>query len=343
LRPHRATKSDSFLATVGLAMTRLVELHGIDPDSFMKQVGLNPETFRDPKARLPVRVVDAVFTRAAFLIPDPAFALRAAECWHPSNLGTVGYAWMSSGSLRTGLKRIERYTHILDSKAIDSCRDEPDGVRYVYDHDRGAAPIGPVLADFFLSIVLGMCRMNTGTALHPVSVTLRRSVPDDPSPWLNFFGSPVHFGASEDSFLLDRRTAEMPLPSANKELASTFDLILTQQLSALTQTDIRTRCKVLLLQQLTSGEPSEDALASQVQMSCRTLQRKLADSGLTYNRLLDEARYELALKYLEDPGRSITEITFLLGFSEQSAFTRAFKRWSGKAPSSYRAEQFSMH
>ena len=115
---------------------------------------------------------------------------------------------------------------------------------------------------------------------------------------------------------------------AIRTLPPRFDLILNEQFAALTKTDIQTRCKVLLLQQLTSGEPSEEELASQVQMSCRTLQRKLADSGLTYNRLLDETRYEMAQRYLNDPHRSVTEITFLLGFSEQSAFTRAFKRWS---------------
>lgn len=336
-------KSDSFIATMGLVVVRLVELHGIDPSGFMKQVGLHPDAFRDARARLPVRVVDVAFTQAAALMPDPAFALRAAECWHPSNLGAVGYAWLSSGSLRTGLKRIERYTRILDSKAIDRCRDEPGGLRYIYDHGRGDAPVGPVLADFILSIVMSMCRMNLGTPLHPVEVTLRRPEPGNPAPWRDFFGCDIRFGASEDSFLLDRSTVEKALPSSNQELAATFDLILNEQLAALTKTDLRTRCKVLLLQQLTSGEPSEAVLARQLQMSSRTLQRKLADIGLTYNRLLDETRHDLAVKYLDDPQRSVTEITFLLGFSEHSAFTRAFKRWSGKAPTSYRAQRLQAH
>jgi len=91
------------------------------------------------------------------------------------------------------------------------------------------------------------------------------------------------------------------------------------------------------LQQLTSGEPSEHDLASALGMSRRTLQRRLGDLGQTYKGVVDGTRYELALRYLDDPERSVTDITFLLGFSEQSAFTRAFKRWSGKAPTAYRA------
>ena len=77
-------------------------------------------------------------------------------------------------------------------------------------------------------------------------------------------------------------------------------------------------------------------LAESLGLSTRTLQRKLAALGLSYRGLLEKTRYELALRYLDDPRKSVTEITFLLGFSEQSAFTRAFKRWNGKAPSDYR-------
>ena len=108
------------------------------------------------------------------MIPDPAFALKAAECWHPSNLGPMGYAWLSSGSLRTALKRLDRYSRILGSQYRDRCVDDADGLRYVFDHRRGDAPIGPVLADFTLSMVMGMCRMNYGEALCPVVVNLRR-------------------------------------------------------------------------------------------------------------------------------------------------------------------------
>jgi AraC-like DNA-binding protein len=77
-------------------------------------------------------------------------------------------------------------------------------------------------------------------------------------------------------------------------------------------------------------------------MSPRTLQRKLADADLTYQRLVDETRRDLALRYIEEPGKSITEITFLLGFSGQSAFTRAFRRWTGKAPSEYRTRELGI-
>ena len=100
--------------------------------------------------------------------------------------------------------------------------------------------------------------------------------------------------------------------------------------------DIVSRCKAYLLRELTSGLPTAHQVASALGLSQRSLQRKLNELGLTYQNVLDETRHELARRYLDDPGKSVTEITFLLGFSEQSAFTRAFRRWSGMAPTSYR-------
>jgi len=329
-------KQESTLATIWLMLLRLVERHGIDPQHFMQELGVAPEILRDVQARLPSRLADLAFEKAMAQISDPAFALRAAQCWHPSNLGTMGYAWLSSRTLHTGLKRMERFARILGSRFAYHCVDEPAGLRFVYDHGRGDSPIGPTMTDFTLSILLDMCRTNFGSQLNASAVRLRRQEPADPQPWRDFFGCEIQFGAAEDSFLFDREIADRPLPSANIPLANTFDAILTEQLATVFDDDIVSRCKACLLPQLTSGLPSAHELASALGLSHRSLQRKLHALGLTYQSVLDETRHELARRYLDDPDKSVTEITFLLGFSEQSAFTRAFRRWSGMAPTTYR-------
>lgn len=328
---------ETFLATFGLIGLRLLELHGIDQQRFAQQAGIGSTDVPTPKTRMAIELADKAFERAAQLIPDPAFALRAAECWHPSHLGTLGYAWLSSGSLRTGLKRLVRYSRILGQKAVCRCDDLPDGLHFVFDHGRGDKPIGPVLTDYALSLFVGMCRENYGPSLTLEAVTLRRQPPADATPYTRCFGCPVTFGAKEDSFVLPLHIADWPLPTANHELVQTFDAILAEQLADLQDADLESRCRAYLLQELTSGEPSEEDLAKAMAMSRRTLQRKLGDLGLTYRSLLEKTRYHLAMRYLDDPMKSVTDITFLLGFSEQSAFTRAFKRWSGKAPSEYRS------
>jgi hypothetical protein len=246
----------SSLASLWLIVLRLVELHGIDPRQFRQEVGVPAETLRDVNARLPSRLVDIAFAKAAALIPDPAFALRAGECWHPSNLGTMGYAWLSSRTLHTGLKRLERFGCILGNRSTYRCVDTPAGVHFVLEHGRGDTPIGHAIADSTLSLLLGMCRTNYGGKLNAAALCLRRQEPADAQPWRRLFGCDVQFGALEDNLVLDRDTVDTPLPSANAPLANTFDRILTEQLANFFDDDIVSRCKTYLLCQLTSGVPS---------------------------------------------------------------------------------------
>ena len=327
---------ETFLATFGLIGLRLLEKYEIDPQRFAQQVGIATIEVPSAKARLPSGLLDRAFAKAADLIADPAFALRSAECWHPSHLGTLGYAWLSSGSLSKALNRMSRFNRILGQRKSSLCIDQPDGLRFIYDHGRGDTTVGHLMADFDLSLIISMCRMNVGGQLAPVSMTLRRPLPRNRTPYDAYFDCPIQFGAPQDGFLLARSIAERPLPTSNHELAITFDTILQKQLAELGVGDLVNRCKTYLLQELTSGEPSDAELATAMSMSSRTLQRKLAELGWSYRSLLMGVRYELALRYLDDPHRTVTDITFLLGFSEQSAFARAFKRWSGKSPTEYR-------
>jgi AraC-like DNA-binding protein len=118
-----------------------------------------------------------------------------------------------------------------------------------------------------------------------------------------------------------------------------FDRMLAGELARLDKSDVIARCRAAVLEDLPSGEASAEDTAKQLHMSPRTLQRKLAEAQTTYVQLVDDTRKDLALRYIEDPRRSITDITFSLGFSQPSAFTRAFRRWTGLAPSEYRAKR----
>ena len=329
-------KTKSTLATVWIVVLRLLELNGLDTQQLMAELGVTRETLRDVHARIPARLADLAFEKAMQRIPNPAFALRASECWHPSNLGTMGYAWLSCRTLHTGLKRMERYSRILGDDFSYSVWEDQDGVHFSHDHGRGDEPVGHAMTDFTLSVVFDMCRKNFGSELKAKGLQLRRPLPDNVAPWETFFGCAVQFGANKDCFLLDGDTANAALPSANAPMANTFDAILADQFSHFLKDDLISRCKALVLRELTSGPPSAAWVATELAMSQRSFQRRLSELGLTYQKLLDQTRHELAQRYLDDPSKSVTEITFLLGFSEQSAFTRAFKRWSGIAPTAYR-------
>jgi len=326
----------STLATVWLVVLRLMELNGLDAHQLMTDLGVLPQTLRDVQARIPARLADQAFEMAMQRLPDPAFALRASECWHPSNLGIMGYAWLSSRTLHTGLKRMERFSRIIGDDFSYQVLEDVDGLHFRHDHGRGDALVGHAMTDFTLSIIFDMCRKNFGHQLNAKRLYLRRPLPANPAPWESFFGCTVQFGATKDSFVLDATAANAPLPSANIPMANTFDAILTEQLSRFLQDDLINRCKSFVLRELTSGPPSAASVAAHLGLSQRSFQRRLSELGLAYQQLLDQTRHELARRYLDDPANSVTEITFLLGFSEQSAFTRAFESRTGISPSAYR-------
>lgn len=329
------------LATLGLIAQRVLEMHGLDATAMLARHGIDRALLDNPEARIPSRAWDALARDAAAAIPDPAFGLLAARCWHPSNLGALGYAWLTSSTLRTGLGRVVRYWRLLGEASSTRLEEAPVGLTFVLARQAQDPVSGAVTVDFVVSLLVDMCRMNAGSALRPLAVRLRRARPADHQVYRRFFGCTVYFDADEDSITIARRDVDRQLPTSNRHLAWTLDRILAEQLARLDQDDVVARCQAQLFDQLSSGEVSEDSMATRLHMSRRTLQRKLAEADLTYQKLVDDTRRDLALRHLENPRHSLSDITFLLGFSQQSAFTRAFKRWTGLSPAEYRARRNS--
>jgi AraC-like DNA-binding protein len=333
---------DTVLASMRPIFRRLLEMYGLDSVALARQAGIVIPEVLAPTDRIPLDKADALLEFVIPLIHDPAFGLQVARCWHPANLGVLGYAWLSSSTLRTGLRRLERYHRLIGERGTSEIEEVPQGIKVRFWANRGdpaKVPVAAVAVDMALALVLDMCRMNAGAALRPVAVSLRRKTPEFTSPYERFFGCPVQFGAAENTFLLSREDADSLLPSSNKQLATVFDKMLGEELARLDKSDVVTRCRVAVLECLTSGEVSEEDTAKQLHMSPRTLQRKLAEAKLTYQQLVDDTRKDLALRYIDDAKRSISDITFSLGFSQPSAFTRAFKRWTGATPTDYRASR----
>src|SRR5262245_40001131 len=325
---------------MGQMFRRLLEMHGLDAVGIAGQAGIDLVKIPTPAERIAINKVDAMLRVAIPLIRDPAFGLQAARCWHPANLGVLGHAWLSSGTLRTGLERLARYSRLLGERGETKIEKTRQGLKVRFRANRGdpaVVPVAAIFADMAMALMLDMCRMNAGAALRPIAASLRRPQPEQSEAYAGFFGCPVRFGAEEDAFVLSAPDADRPLPSSNKQLAAVFDRMLTEELARLDRSDVVARCRAEVLEHRESGEMTERDMAQRLYMSRRTLQRKLAEAETTYLQLVDDTRKDLALRYIEDLNRSITDIAFSLGFSQQSAFTRAFKRWTGVNPTEYRA------
>lgn len=327
----------SFLSTQIRILWRLLESHKIDYMSLCRQCGLDPALANDPRARYPVdRVVEA-WTNAAEMTGIPSIGLEAGRFYRATDFHALGYAFLASSTLRTALDRLVRYGAICS----------PLGVTVHVDEDEQSisicsppSPLDPqaslIMEDCRASLILAFCRAAAEEGLDPISVTLTHPEPKDTAPYYGFFRCPVTFGGSEFRLSFSIKDAGRPFSAANRDLARVNDSVLVGLLRTLHEKDLISKVKSAIVEELPSGEPAAETIAKLVFMSTRSLQQKLAEEGTSYSKLLRDVRFELAEKYIADDKYPITEISYLLGFSDTSVFSRAFKRWSGHPPGHFR-------
>lgn len=298
---------------------------------------MDPAIMDQPRGRYKVEQVVAAWIKAMELIEDPCFGLKIAEVWSPTDLHALGYAFLASSTLRTALTRLSRYVHVIDNVVGFDLDEEGENIRFTFTTEHAAFLPPPISEeDAMWAFVTSLCRASCGDKLDPVEVRFLHSEPSCKGDYYGFFRCPVRFDSEASAILFARSHVDRPLPAANRELARANDKILTDFLSKLRVDDLSTRVKTAIAKDLPSGSPSDDFIAKAVYMTPRTLQRRLAAEGTSYSKLLDAVRRELAEQYIADPSQSLSEISYLLGFSELSAFSRAFRRWTGTSPTAYR-------
>ena len=330
---------DTGLPTVGHIIWRWLESQGLDARRIFADHGLSEDDLQPQSRRVPSDTWERIFAAAQERTSDPCAGLNAAKCWHPSDLGALGYAWLASSTLRTGLQRMARYFSVVGQRLDLATRNTAQGLKISLQQKRPDPMLRAVATDFSMSVILDMCRTNFRVPLNPVEVTLRRPPPDCAGKYEEMYHCPVNYSDAEDGFTLAIADADRPLPTSNRQLAGVHDEILTQQLAALHRVDIVARCKTIILQNLTSGEISAEMIARELHMSPRTLTRRMESQGAQLQKLVDETRRELAERYFADPANSVSEVAFLLGFSQQSSLSRASNRWFGMPPQKYRSKR----
>jgi AraC-like DNA-binding protein len=326
----------TLLASAARILWRLLERDGIDPEQVFREVGLDPDHVRDPRARYADTKTRAAWQIAARLIDNPCFGLLAAEVWRPTDFHALGYAFLSSQTLQTAIERVVRYNTVVDSVIRFEATLGDNQLRLTYRIMDPAITEVSALQDGRLAVVFGLCREAYGDGFSPAEVSVTHRAPSCRADYYGLFRCPVHFDAPQPEIVLDRALVEAPLPAASRELAVANDAILADYLRTLQHSDIVSRVKTAMIEHLPSGAPSAETVAKDLFISARTLHRRLADAQTSFSETLEVVRRELAEKYIADPTRSLSEISFLLGFSEQPAFSRAFRRWTGQSPSAAR-------
>jgi AraC-like DNA-binding protein len=242
---------------------------------------------------------------------------------------------LASNSLRTALERLDRYHRVLSDEQFMHLDETEEGLTLtlVFAHKKRDIP---ERNDAELAVIMSVCRVNYMDDLAPVSVTLSHPKPSCYARFFEYFRSPVFFDAPHNSLTLSIDAVDRNLPGSNPQLAEINDRVVIEYLAKLDQDNITHKVKAIIIDQLPSGNVTDERVARLLHRSPRKLQRQLQSAGTTFNTILNQIRQDLALQYVGDQDTNMTEIAFLLGFSESSAFSRAFKRWTGVSPSEYR-------
>lgn len=276
-----------------------------------------------------------LLTQAALHLGDPALGLRLGATITPAHLGPLGYVLQLSGSSATALERYLRYQRLVHD--VSPVRHFPAEGAVVLEWGDDARAIGLLANQCGLAALVHFARCITGQPLRPLVVHFVEAAPADMRPYAELFGCPVLFGQTAARIHLPADVLAMPLRQPDPALAA----MLEQQVAALfaampAREALLQSVRGFISQHLIQGEPALQACAEALNLSDRTLRRRLQALGWSYRALLEDSRRCLAENYLRDRRLALPEVALLLGYSEQSAFNRAFRRWTGMSPRRWR-------
>jgi AraC-like DNA-binding protein len=343
---RESTVSVHFLRDVLRAAAARAVPRPVAVERLAAQAGLPAASLAEPDARVPSATAEAVWRVALDATGDDDFGLHVGEAANPATLGMVGYAMMSSPTLGAALERLSRYLRLLTDGAELHIGPAPDGRHVWLD-----APVAEHLENFLLRAprqvvessfawLVAVSRALTGRPLPVREVWFAHPRPRSTVEHERVFaGAAVSFGRPVNRLVVDQDALDWPVPLANPALLVTFEehaRALLAEAEGGEAAGVRERARREVVARLKGEAPTVGDVARALGMGARTLQDALSAEGTTFRDLLDDARRDLAVRHLRDRDTPVAEVALLLGFSEPSAFYRAFKRWTGQTPQAYR-------
>jgi AraC-like DNA-binding protein len=314
---------------------------GVDSKRLCEAIKLDPALLDQPDSRVSGATSRALWHALIEQTGDHNVGLHIGEQFNLAALGIVGYVLFNCQTWGQVLDKLSRYMCLFSQGvSLHTTRAPGEAVcnwqvvngldNYLLEEPRQAIEVT-------MSGLLTVAKTLTGRSLRPLAVSFQHACPPDISEHQRIFGRSVAFSQPHNRIVLEAACLDWAVVSANASLLSMFEQHAESMLSHLNQADTYTYQVVREIMQLLRGDlPAIETVAQRLIMSVRNLQRSLQAEGTSYQQLLDQTRKELAVRHLQQPQSSIHDVAFLLGFSEPSAFHRAFKRWTGQTPREYR-------
>lgn len=319
---------------------RIVQAAGsaVDGDALLRSIGLDPNTPLDVSQMVADDAYYAFLERIATEMPDGfTLPLRVGPVMCPDDYGALGLAWKSAPTVRQSLERVERYCRLWTDTMAYEIRDDEGGIEFML-HRFGERRLGLRLSnEATIASATSLIRQTSSTTFRPRAVHLQHRGPASVAAHEQYFGCPVHFGSDRDALSISSGALAKPNHLADDGISRFLLSHLDAQIETFGAEDpIEILVRRAVSESLSAGVPKMAEVAQRLAVSERTLQRRLGERDVSYKSLVDTTRRELAENMLRQSEYAISEIAFLTGFSEQSAFQRAFKRWTGETPTSFR-------
>ena len=332
-------RDGTVLTVSSRALVEACERIGLDTGAMLAAAGISRETLADPDARLQNREAGALWAKAYELSRDPVLSLHVAEACPVGAYKVIDYMGANARTVGESFRCSARYFPLINTAVRLLIDEDGDPVTFDVAGEQSGAPVSRPYAEFCLAVFVLHVRAGTGVRFPLRKVTFTHSLPGDIREHERVFGCPVVFGAEHNRLEIDRAVWDTPSVTPYSGVLALLIEHADHLLSKLPRgPDLVERTRRAISQRLRGGEPTLECVARELAMSERSLQRHLREVGSSFNALADEVRKATAWLYLEQPDLALAEVGFLLGFADQSAFNRAFKRWTGLTPKEARLQ-----
>jgi AraC-like DNA-binding protein len=323
---------------IAKAILRAAEEKGVEGRVLLEEVGLDPERMDDADGLMAMADEDALWGVAAKHF-GPSFGLHAARSLGRGSFRALEYAVRTSRTFEDGLARLVRFDQLLHGMPLFVTHPASDGLLVVYDGPHDGHMSATVAGDFALATVVVIGRDAVGMPWTPSGVELAHPPPpeSDRQAYAEIFGCAVCFDAPRYALTIPQDVLARPMREADTELNGLLTRMLEGQLpSRGVEGDLVAIVRRHIAMALPDGEPDLGAVASDMGIAGRTLQKRLQATGHRYKDLVAEVRVELAKRQLAEDGTTLAGVALAVGYSELSAFARAFKKWTGMTPGEFR-------
>lgn len=315
-----------------------IEARGVNTEPLLLRANISPDSLLDPEGRIPVSKMTRLWALAVEATGDDAFGLSVPNYIQPTTFHALGFALMVSTSLRDAWLRTQRYYQIVSNVLEIQIQQGERESALCYVKIPGNEYAKEAI-DAFVATMVTLSADITGGNAKPTKILLERAKPKQADQFKASLSCEVYFETGHNEIYFKNEDLDRVLATANRDIALKNEEVVQSYLARLLQQPLSKQVTERIITLLAMGEPSQQLVADELNISSRQLQRKLKDESSSFRGLLEGVRKDLAKNYLARPQQSVIEIAFQLGFQDPSNFTRAFKRWFGVSPTAFRKQQ----